>query len=133
MSSDISYPSPDLSGYMTTASAETTIATMNATITSDAARITALEAKKGLVQIGTATLGETALISLSLGVKRYTVNIAGVTTGDRIMAALSGVPTNGTIQDAYASAAGVVSIGVLVPAIGIGATISVPVVIYKIV
>lgn len=80
----------------------------------------------------TATIGETTLISLSLGVRRYTVNVTGVTTADRIIAVLNGVPSNGSLQDVYASAAGVVNIGVLAPALGIGATIAVPVALYKV-
>lgn len=81
----------------------------------------------------TATIGETTLISLSLGVRRYTVNVAGVVTTDRIIAVLNGVPSNGSLQDVYASAAGVVNIGVLAPALGIGATIAVPVALYRVV
>lgn len=86
-----------------------------------------------LVQIATATLGETLLVSLSLGVKRYAVTVAGTAATDRIMVALTGAPANGTLQDAYVSVAGTVSIGLLLPALGIGSTVAVPIAIYKVV
>lgn len=83
--------------------------------------------------LGTATLGETTLVSLALGVRRYSVTMTGALTTDRLIVALTGAPTNGTVQDAYVSAANTVSVGVLVPALGIGATISVPVSVYRVV
>jgi hypothetical protein len=86
-----------------------------------------------LVLMTTATVGETLTIGLSLSVKRYAVTASGAAVGDKIMLALTGAPTNGTLQDAYVSAAGTVSVGVLLPALGIGATISVPLAIYKVV
>jgi len=132
MSDNYSQPSPDLSGYMTTATANDAIATMNGRIDSDQSRLTALEAKKGLVQVGTATLGETALVALSLGVRRYSVTITGLAATDKMMVALNGIPQNGSLQDAYVSAANTVNVGVLVPTLGIGAVISVPIVIYKV-
>jgi hypothetical protein len=85
-----------------------------------------------LTLLATATVGETMLISVSLGVKRYSVSIVGTATSDRIMLALTGAPQNGTLQDAYVSASGTVSIGLLLPALGIGATVAVPLAIYKV-
>lgn len=87
----------------------------------------------GLQLLGTATLGETTLVSIALGVKRYPATMSGALTSDRLIVALTGAPINGTVQDAYVSAANTVSVGVLVPALGIGATISVPVAVYKVV
>jgi hypothetical protein len=136
MSSDVAFPPPDLSGYMTTAGAQAVIDTMNGRIDSDEARLLAVEAKKGLTLLHATTVGETTLLSVALGVKRYSVTIPaapGVTTSDRIVVALTGSPTNGTVQDAFVSAANTVSVGVLVPAVGIGATVAVPVAIYKVV
>jgi hypothetical protein len=134
--SDVSYPPPDLSGYMTTAGAQAAIDTMNGRIDSDEARLLALEAKKGLALVHTATIGEASLLQLSLGVKRYTVTVPpspGLATGDRLVVCLTGAPSNGTIQDAYVSAANVANIGILVPALGVASTVAVPVAIYKVV
>jgi hypothetical protein len=85
-----------------------------------------------LTQVATGTLGETLLVSLSLGVKRYTISAPGTATTDRLVVALTGAPSNATIQDAYVSAAGTVSVGLLLPALGIGSTVSAPVAIYKV-
>jgi hypothetical protein len=126
MSSDISYPPADTSGLMPRTEAEATIADFQA-------RITALEGKKALQLLGATTIGETTLLSLALGVRRYSVTMAGALTTDRLVVALTGAPTNGTVQDAYVSAANTVSVGVLAPALGIGATIAVPVAVYKVV
>jgi hypothetical protein len=85
-----------------------------------------------LVPVATQTIGETTVLSLALGVKRYNVLAPGTVTTDRIVVALTGAPTNGTLQDAYVTSAGTVSIGVLAPALGIGATIAVPIAVYKV-
>jgi hypothetical protein len=85
-----------------------------------------------LVLMTTATVGETLTIGLSLSVKRYAVPVTGAAVGDRLMLALTAAPQNGTLQDAYVSAAGTVSVGLLVPSLGIGAVISVPLAIYKV-
>lgn len=81
--------------------------------------------------LANATVGETVGLAVSLGVRRYNVAVATAAVGDRLILALTGAPQNGTVQDAYVSAAGTVSVGLLVPAIGIGATIAVPLAIYK--
>jgi hypothetical protein len=86
-----------------------------------------------LVQVASGTVGETTLLSLALGVKRYNISAPGTVTTDKIVVALTGAPQNGTLQDAYVSAAGTVSIGVLAPALGTGSTIAVPLVVYKVV
>lgn len=85
-----------------------------------------------LTQVYTGTIGETLIIGLSLGVRRYTVSVSGITTGDRLILALAGAPSNGTIQDAYVTGAGSVSVGLLVPALAIGAVIAVPIILYKV-
>lgn len=133
MSDSVQFQMPDLSGYMTTSSADSAIAGMNTRFDTDESRIAALEAKKGLALLATATLGETTLISLSLGVKRYNVTATGASTSDRIVVTLTGAPQNGTLQDAYVVSANTVSVGILAPALGIGATISVPIAIYRVI
>lgn len=71
-------------------------------------------------------------VAVSLGVRRYAVAVAGTATTDRIMVALTGAPQNGTLQDAYVSAAGTISVGLLVPALGLGTVVSVPLALYKV-
>lgn len=85
-----------------------------------------------LTLLTTATVGETMALAVSLGVRRYTVAVAGTTTTDRIMVALTGVPQNGTLQDAYVSTAGTISVGLLVPTVGLGTVVSVPLALYKV-
>jgi len=82
--------------------------------------------------VGTATVGETLLISLALGVKRYTGTMAGLAVGDRIIAFLTGAPGSSSLQDIYVSAANTYNVGLLNPALGIGAVIAVPIAIYKV-
>lgn len=86
-----------------------------------------------LTQVATATVGETTLISLGLGVRRYSVPAAGTVATDRIMLALTAAPTNCTLQDAYVvPSGGSISVGVLVPALGIAQTIACPIALYKV-
>lgn len=94
---------------------------------------TALDAKRGLVLLGTATVGETSVLALALGVKRYTTTMSGAAVGDRLIATLTGAPQNGSLQDVYVSAANTVNIGVLTPALGIAQTVAVPLAVYKVV
>ena len=85
-----------------------------------------------LTQLGTATVGDTMALAVSLGVRRYSVTVTGAAVGDRLIVALTGAPSNGTIQDAYVSSANTVNVGLLVPALGIGAVVAVPFAIYKV-
>lgn len=85
-----------------------------------------------LTFVGTATVGETTLVSLALGVKRYTGTMSGLAVGDRIMAFLTGAPGPSSLQDIYVSAANTYNVGLLNPALGIGAVIAVPIAIYKV-
>jgi len=68
-----------------------------------------------------------------LGTKRFSVSMSGVTTADKLIAVLNGAPTAGCeLLNAYVTATNTVSIGIVVPVLGIGATYSVPVSVYKI-
>lgn len=82
--------------------------------------------------LATATVGETLGIAVSLGVRRYSIAATGAATGDKLIVALTGTPQNGTLQDAYVSATNTANIGILVPAVGIGAVVAVPCAIYKV-
>lgn len=87
-----------------------------------------------LVFIGNVTVSETLLISLSLGMKRMTVALSGVAVGDKLVGVPNGIPTTGCeFQNAYPASANNVSIGYFVPALGIGATYTIPVSVYKVV
>lgn len=83
------------------------------------------------VLIGTYSVGEAGLITLALAVRRYSLTISGLTTTDRIFATLNGVPQNGSLQDVYVSAANTVSVGALVPTIGVASTVAIPIALYK--
>lgn len=85
-----------------------------------------------LTLVGTVTVGETVVLSLALGVKRYTGTMAGLAVGDRIIALLTGPPGSSSLQDVYVSATNTYNVGVLNPALGLGAVIAVPIAIYKV-
>jgi len=83
--------------------------------------------------VGTATVGETLLLALNLGVKRYTGTMTGLAVGDRVQAFLTGAPGASSLQDVYVSATNTYNVGLLNPALGIGSVIAVPIAIYKVV
>lgn len=86
-----------------------------------------------LTLVGTATISETMLVSLALGVVRKTATITGVATSDKLIAILNGAPTAGCeLFNVYPTAANTVSVGLLLPALGVGATYSVPIAVYRI-
>lgn len=83
--------------------------------------------------VGNVTVGETLLVSLSLGMKRMTLPLSGVLTTDKLIAIPNGIATTGCeVQNAYPASANNVSIGYFVPALGIAATYSIPVSIYRV-
>lgn len=91
----------------------------------------------GLLQfVGNVTVSETTLVALGLGMKRMTLPLAGITAADmgRLVAIPNGTATTGCeVQNAYPTAtAGQVSIGYFTPALGLAATYSIPVSIYRI-
>lgn len=121
--SEVSYPPPDMSGFMTTTSAEATIADLNAKIA----------AIRGLQLIGNVTVAESTLLSLALGMKRMALPLAGVTTADRLLFVPTAVPTTGCeAVNVYASAANQVTVAYFTPALGLGATYSIPIAVYRI-
>lgn len=79
------------------------------------------------------SVGESGLVTLGLSVRRYTATVAGVVATDRLVVALNGIPQNGSLQDVYVSAANTISVGVLIPVLGIGSTVAVPIAVYRIV
>jgi len=83
--------------------------------------------------VGTATVGETLLLALNLGVKRYTGTMTGLAVGDRVQAFLTSSPGASSLQDVYVSATNTYNVGLLNPALGIGSVIAVPIAIYKVV
>lgn len=88
----------------------------------------------GLLEfIGTLNVTETLLVSLAVGMKRKTFSLAGVGAGDRLHLVPTGAPTSGCeAVNAYPAGAGSVSVGYYTPLLGIGASYSLPVAIYRI-
>lgn len=87
----------------------------------------------GLTFIGNVTITETLLVSLSLGMKRMTLALAGIVAGTKLQAVPNGTPSTGCeVVNAYPASNGNVSIGYFIPALGIGATYSIPVSIYRV-
>ena len=84
------------------------------------------------VLVGTVTLAESALITLALGVRRVTVALAGtVTAGSYVAAPTAAPPAGYSIQDAYCSTAGQITVGIIVPALGIATNYSIQVRIFR--
>ncbi len=87
-----------------------------------------------LVFIGNLNVAETLLVSLSLGMKRKTFALAGVGATDTLAVFPTGAPTTGCeVVNAYPAGAGNVSIGYYTPALGIAATYTIPISVYKVV
>lgn len=83
--------------------------------------------------VGTYTQSETMVVSLNVGVARRSATLAGVLATDKLLAILSGGPTAGCeLLNVYATAANTISIGLYLPALGVGATYSVPIAVYRI-
>jgi len=86
-----------------------------------------------LTNLGNVTISETLLISLALGIQRKTATLSGVAVGDKLLFAPNGVPTAGCeAVNVYASATNQVTVSCFLPALGIGATYSIPVTVYKV-
>ncbi|MET0375651.1 MAG: hypothetical protein ABW128_15515 [Rhizorhabdus sp.] len=89
-----------------------------------------------MVLVGNVTISETLLVSLALGMKRMTVPLAGITTADmgKLFVVPNGTATAGCeVQNAYPVSAGQVSIGYYTPVLGIAATYSIPVSVWRVV
>lgn len=90
----------------------------------------------GLLQlVGNVIVTETTLLSLALGMKRMTLPLTGIVTADmgKLVVVPNGTSTAGCeVQNAYPVVANSVSIGYFTPALGIGATYSIPVSVYRI-
>lgn len=83
--------------------------------------------------VGNVTISETLLISLSLGIQRKTATLSGIAVGDKLFFAPNGVPTAGCeAVNVYASATNQVTVSCFMPALGIGATYSIPISVYKV-
>lgn len=87
----------------------------------------------GLVLLGTYSVGETGLVTVGIAVRRYSVAIAGLLLTDRLVAVINGIPQNGSLQDVYPSAVGTASVGVLIPVLGVATTVTIPIVLYKVI
>lgn len=138
MSDSVGYIPPDLSGYMTVASANQTIADMNSRISADEAKISNLEAMIGngraIAFVGNVTVSETTLLSLALGMKRMNIALQGVSATDRLFFTPNALATTGCeAVNVYASAANQVTVSYFTPALGLGATYSIPISVYRVV
>jgi len=83
--------------------------------------------------IGDIVVTETLLVSLAVGMKRKTYPLAGVAVADRLGFTAAGVPTTGCeAVNVYPASAGNVSVGYYTPLLGIGATYSLPISVFRI-
>lgn len=83
--------------------------------------------------VGTLNFNETLLVSLAVGMKRRTVALAGVGASDRLTFIATGAPTAGCeVINVYPASAGNISVGYYTPLLGIGASYSMPIAVYRI-
>jgi hypothetical protein len=76
---------------------------------------------------------ETLLLSLAVGMKRKTFPLAGVLTTDKLVFAVAGTPTAGCeAVNVNPATAGNVSVGYYTPLLGVGATYTMPISVYRI-
>lgn len=86
----------------------------------------------GSTLVGTVTLAESALITLALGVRRVTVALSGaVTAGSYVAIPVTAPPAGFSIQDAYCSTANQITVGLIVPALGIASNYAIQVRIWR--
>lgn len=86
----------------------------------------------GSTFIGNVTVSETLLVALALGTKRMTKVLTGVGATDRLLAVPNGAATAGCeVLNATPAGANNVSVSYYTPALGIAATYSIPVSIYR--
>lgn len=72
------------------------------------------------VLVGTVTLAESALITANLAVRRVTVPLSGTVTAGAYVAVPSGpIPAGYSLQDAFCATAGQITVGLMVPALGV--------------
>ena len=86
-----------------------------------------------LEAIGDINVSETLLLSLVVGMKRKTFPLAGVKVTDNLVMIATGAPTTGCeAVNVYQAGAGQVSVGYYTPLLGIGATYTIPIRVYRI-
>lgn len=83
--------------------------------------------------IGTVTVSETTLLALGLGMKRMALTLAGVNPADRLVFVPTGLATAGCeAVNVYASSANQVTVSYFTPALGLAASYSIPIAVYRI-
>lgn len=83
--------------------------------------------------IGLLNVSETLLVSLGVGMKRKTFALAGVGTSDRLGFVATGAPTTGCeVVNVYPASAGNVSVGYYTPALGVAASYSMPIAVFRV-
>lgn len=87
----------------------------------------------GSTLIGTATITETSIVNLSLGVRRVNVSVPGVVVGSPyLMVPNTTVPAGYEIGSCYCNTNGILTCNVLVPVLTLASTYSIPIRILKI-
>lgn len=93
---------------------------------------TGAQGPAGTTFIGNLNVTETLLVSLALGMKRKTFALAGVGASDKLIFAPTAAPTTGCeVINVYPAGAGQISVGYYTPALGIAATYSMPIAVYR--
>lgn len=99
----------------------------------DVANLQATLDAKGNTLLGQFTIAENILIALSSGVRKVNVSVPGTVVGGNYQVfAVNSTPTGYAILDAVCTAAGTLQVSLMLPALAIGASYSIPVRVVRI-
>lgn len=85
-----------------------------------------------LALVGALTVSETAVIAITVGIKRKAITLSGVSTADRLFFTETGAPTNGCgVISVRPTANNQVTVSYYTPALAIGASFAMPIAVYR--
>lgn len=100
--------------------------------TTDINQASIVSGTDAIVLVGTSTVGETATVAISAGVRPVTTTVAGVVVGGAYQVVATSAPPAGyALHDAFASATNTLKVNVTAPLLAIGASYSIPIKVYR--
>lgn len=80
------------------------------------------------VSLGTVNISQSAVVAINAGIRAVSVNVPGALMGDSLVAfPAAALPTGYSIENAFVTAPGVVSVTLTAPLLAIGASYTIPV------
>jgi hypothetical protein len=109
------------------------ILTYTDSTTADAGSVVGPTGPSGATLLGTVTLAESSLVTLSVGVRRVTLTVTGAVVGGNYLAfPVNALPAGYGIVDVYCTTAGQLTFGVIVPVLSVASSYSIPVRVVRI-